>query len=305
MIIAGVDIGTNTLLMLIADVRSDGTMNIIRDYHEIVRLGEGLDAQGHINDAALQRACDCLEKYKTECKHHHVSFIHAVSTSALRRTSDRQTILDRLSAALGSTVECISGEEEAMLTFLGSSLADQACTVVDIGGGSTELIRGHGERIDYRISLEVGALRLRESYFDNGLPSAARIDQARSYVRQLLRDVPNSSNTALVGVAGTPTTMAAVELQMEHFDAARVEGFSLSEQRITELSREFLSTPLDQLRALPGMHPKRADILPSGSLILDEIVRHFKAPAIIVSTRGLRFGLVLQSANRSGTSHNV
>ncbi len=289
--IAAVDIGTNTALLLIGE-RDNGTTTILRDEHAVARLGEGVDGHRNISTAALERAVAILSFYRQLCEEYQADRVVAVTTSAVRDAGNRAEVLAAMGKALGAPVNVITGEEEARLSFLGSAEGAELCTVIDIGGGSTEYITGRGSAIAQRTSLDIGAVRLSERYFSSLPPSPHEIAQAREEVRRHLAVLPEAERGELTGVGGTFTTLAAIDLKLQEFDAEAVHGHALTSETVSAITHHLLSCTLEDLLADPAIHPKRADILPMGALILDESLKHFGVAYCRASTRGLRYGVL-------------
>lgn len=292
---AGIDIGTNTMLMVIGRVAGN-ELTIARDEHSIARLGEGVDATGVISDAAIARGCDVLKRYATIIAEMGVFRVRAVATSAMRDASNAAGVRRRLEQALGWPIEVIGGEEEAGLTFIGTvGIDDRPATVIDIGGGSTEFVKGSGGIVTASRSIDIGAVRCTERYLGTLPAHPDTILRAREEIHTMISDVATLIGDAgrLVGVAGTPTSLAAVEQGLTSFDASRIDGYVLSATRVHDRTEELLGLTIDEVRALPGVHPQRADILPAGALLLDEAMAVLGADSVTVSVRGLRYGVLL------------
>lgn len=288
-----VDIGTNTVLLLLAEQAADGTLTVLRDEHGIARLGEGVDEHRNISPAAIGRARDILMTYRHISAEYVVTAIDAVATSAVRDAGNRDTVLRELGDALGSPVRVISGEEEARLSFLGSSAREQLCTVIDIGGGSTEYITGQSNDIRERTSLNIGAVRLTERWFSGLPPTREDVEKARQDIRQHVQELPHIDRGELIGVGGTFTTLAAMDLQLGTFDASIVHGHQLTLDAVARMTEYLVSSSLETLLSNPAIHPKRADILPMGALILEESLKFLGSDKCTASTRGLRYGVLL------------
>lgn len=289
---AAVDIGTNTVLLLLAEQADDGTLTILRDEHGIARLGEGVDEHRNISTAAIERARHILASYRQFCTNDEVTAVDAVATSAVRDAGNREEVLRALSEALGSPVRVISGEEEARLSFLGSADKEQLCTVIDIGGGSTEYITGHKGDIYQRTSLDIGAVRLTERWFSALPPAREDVEKARADIRQHVQALQRIDRGELIGVGGTFTTLAAMDLQLDTFDAAIVHGHTLTLDAVSRMTEYLVTSPLDTLLNNPAIHPKRADILPMGAVILEESLKFLGSDQCTASTRGLRYGVL-------------
>jgi exopolyphosphatase/guanosine-5'-triphosphate,3'-diphosphate pyrophosphatase len=379
-IIAAVDIGTNTMLMLIAEMdfssflpaervatpriqseiareinlaierkdifsRIRSQTIVKKDLHSIARLGEGVDKTGFIAPEALSRALEIARRYHEICRAHGVETIAAVTTSAVRDASNGTETARSLSETLGADVRCITGDEEARLSFLGTSETGELCTVVDIGGGSVEYVTGKNDFIYSRKSLQMGAVRLHERFFSKTdeyalSPSEENILAARVEIRRqlsLLKSAPerfiehatqgytdsdeskrakslpnkeqnlqnrnNSLDTSssaddcgeIIGVGGTFTTIAAIDLGLKEYDSSRVHLHSIDAARVREIVQYLCSSSLAELLKNPAIHPKRADILPAGALILEETLRYFDAPKCTASVKGLRYGVLYEA----------
>lgn len=297
MIAAGIDIGTNTALMVVASILPDGTIQILEDVHELPRLGEGLDRTGMICEEARNRGLDAMRRFRHVL--HSVApasssrFVTAVATSALREAQNGDAVRAELEETLGWPIEVIPGNREATLTFGGAvGVSNDLSLMIDIGGGSTEYACGTAGDVHYAQSTSIGVVRFMERY-SNAYPISrdARI-AAREHVRAELRPHVTSLSHAssVVATAGTPTALAMIDLGLPAFDATRIEGYVLSRQRVTELSDYLCSLSLDELRAIPGLDERRADIIPMGSLILSESLEILDYNALRVTTRGLRYG---------------
>lgn len=290
---AALDIGTNTLLMLIGEFSENGKLTVLRDEHAIARLGAGVDKHRNINTEAIERATAILERYCELCAQYGVSHIDAVATSAVRDAANSEQVLAALSAALQAPIRCITGEEEAQFSFLGAARPTQRCTVIDIGGGSTEYITGQEGSIQHRTSLNIGAVRLTERCFSSLPPSAQEIAHARAVVREQLATLPSIERGMLIGVGGTCTSLAAIDLELQTFDTAAVHHHLLTLDAVTAITEFLLTSTVETLRQHPAIHPKRADVLPMGALILEESMRALRLADCHVSTQGLRYGVLL------------
>ncbi len=295
MICAGIDIGTNTILMVIGEQRADGSWRIIDDLHSIARLGEGVDATGAISNDAIERASAILATFRLRCSECNVGRIRAVATSAMRDAANSHAVRDILSAIIDTEIEVIEGSEEARLTFRGTVLGDQPSMAIDIGGGSTELVCGEGATITDSISVNIGAVRLTERYFAVRPPSAETLREARASIDDALQPYLArfaASGKRVFAAAGTPTALATLDLRLDAFDAQRVDGHILSASVVHNLANMLVGLDTTSLRQLPAIHPKRIDILPAGTLLLDALMQTLRIDALVVSTRGVRYGVL-------------
>ncbi len=325
--VAALDIGTNTVLLLIADVDGE-KFRVIRDVHAIARIGEGVDRTHHISEAACARFLAILREHQKTIAEFHCDRIIAAATSAMRDADNREDIIRRTKEDTGIDITILSGEDEARLTYRGAvvgmttpqRMIDHALpspsigggavsniTVVDIGGGSTEISVGTGDAFERGISLDIGAVRLTERFFATTPITSDAIREARQAIRQSLNHPPAPSYSAslhrrgsmLIAVAGTPTTLAALHQELPAFDAAKVHGYVLHRQAIQEMLDMLFSVSTEELlQRYPAVNKSRADILPAGTLILAEVMDHLEAEQITVSTQGLRYGIISEPGLR-------
>ncbi|MEK7347272.1 MAG: Ppx/GppA phosphatase family protein [Candidatus Eisenbacteria bacterium] len=290
-----------------ADVDPQQRLRTAHRMGEISRLGEGLDRAGVIDEPAVLRTLDCLERFVQEAEYSGASHIRVAGTSALRSATNGPAVAARFSERIGYPVEILSGEEEARLVFLAvsSGLAGKsgATVVVDIGGGSTEVIVGSGDEGRELISLPLGCVHLTERLIHHDPPLPEELDAVRNLVQQTfaerLADFGAGPVERAVGVGGTVTAFGALDMGLAKYDPSRIENHFLSRDRVLAIERDLCSTPLELRRELPGVSRGRADIIPAGSVILSEFVTRFPVGGLFVSTRGLRYGLVLSEARRA------
>jgi len=301
--LASIDIGTNTVLMLVADVRHDGSLDVVRDEHFIGRLGKGVDEHGIILKETFHRVRDILSQLKDIADSLGITYCSACGTSALRDAKNRQEFIDFIKEELALDIRILSGTEEAELTYLGAvseylpHFDSENYAVLDIGGGSTEIITGSGAAIASSVSMDIGSVRLTERILKNNPPSSTALENAIQFVRDHLQNIPPCSPaTTLIGVAGTVTTLAALDLRLPEFERSLVNRYILTNEAIDKIFQELRPLTLDQLRQYPQIHPSRADILLAGIIILRETMRKVNVSKITVSDRGLRYGIVIKTA---------
>jgi len=304
--LASIDIGTNTILMLIADIQRDGSLNVVRDEHIIGRLGKGVDEHGIILKETFHRVLDILSQLKNIADSHGIKRISVCGTSALRDAKNRQEFIDFMKEKLALEIHVLSGKEEAELTYLGAVSEYLPGTdsgnyaVLDIGGGSTEIVIGSGARVTSSNSIDIGSVRLTERILKNNPPSDIALENAVQIVRYQLQNIlPLSPITNIIGVAGTLTTLAALDLQIPKFDRNLINRHVLTIEAINKIFQELRPLTLEQLRSYPQIHPLRTDILLAGIIILREILMKVKLLKITVSDRGLRYGIVIKAAQTS------
>ncbi len=308
--LAAVDVGTNTAQLLVVEVENTE----IRRLHaaeRFVRLGEGVDAQGRIGSAAQDRLLTTLREHVQTARDYRADRIVAAGTSALRDATNRQAVLDAVRAECGLDVDVLSGTEEATWSFAAACAAFDdlagACLVVDVGGGSTELIAGtdpadhhprYGEAITDRTSLDVGCVRLTERCFSAQPPAPESIRQADRLIDSALDDAALSagSEPTLIGTAGTATALALVHAGPDSTrDALHGNAVVLSHTEVHRWRTRLLDLPVDEILALhPAAMEGRADVFPVGVMLLDRILTHFDLQALRVSPYELRYGLALR-----------
>jgi exopolyphosphatase/guanosine-5'-triphosphate,3'-diphosphate pyrophosphatase len=293
----GIDIGTNTILMTVGQFMPDGSIEVLRDEHAIARLGEGVDDTGRISDAAIERATAILGRYRAIIEEFPDCCVRAVATSAVRDAENAAEVLERLNAALGYRIETLSGHDEALLTFVGTAgRTPERTMVIDVGGGSTEIVIGSHGRVECAASIDAGSVRFSERYLHErpGTPDHRRA--AEQALRTLLSVCPveqTSSVDIAIAVAGTPVALAALSLGITEFDRTALEGVVLPRHDIAAWVTKLEAMTKEQLRTLPGVHPLRADVLPAGALILHDTLLWFGLGHVTVSTKGIRFGAML------------
>lgn len=299
--LATIDVGTNTALLLIADVSARGGMRPVHEAERFVRLGEGVDASGRIGKAALERLGRVLLAYRETAERYRVTKVVVAGTSASRDARNGDALVEFVRRETGLDYEILSGEAEARWSFAGtvSDFPDLEgpCAVLDIGGGSTELVVGiPGGPPSFVHSFDVGSVRLAERYFDAQAPAPEAVVRAEAFVRQALDagpPVPLHTGIPLVGTAGTPHCLAAVCGWSR--EAIRAGRASLDAGTVRSWRHRLLDLDYDAVMALaPDVMAGRADVFPAAVLILDLVLRRFEVPNCRVGVRGLRHGLALR-----------
>lgn len=293
--IAAIDCGTNTIKLLIGDLPDIAVREA-----RMVRLGEGVDRTGRLSEAALERAFAALDEYAALIARHPVQRIRFCATSATRDASNAEVFTAGVRARLGVEPEVVGGDEEAALAFDGAvrnlrAPAAAPVLVVDIGGGSTELILGtaSGDGAAAAYSMDIGSVRLHERHLHSDPPTAAELAACVADIDAALDDCPVSPSSAasVVGVAGTVLTLAAGVLDLPAFDSAVVDQSVLARDDVHALVERLLAMSVDQRRALPYMHPGRADVIGAGALILDRILVRARVDALIASEADILDGI--------------
>jgi exopolyphosphatase/guanosine-5'-triphosphate,3'-diphosphate pyrophosphatase len=306
--VAAVDMGTNSTRLLIADVNGarggagDGSgLATIDRRMRITRLGQGVDAARRLHPDAIARVVAALEEFRGAIDEHGATEVRAVTTSAARDAQNAEELLDRCEAALGVRPEVIAGAEEGRLSFRGATfdIAEPApYLVVDIGGGSTELIVGRTGP-DAVISLDVGCVRLTEQLLRGDPPQPEELSNAVAYVRDLLVDAERvlpgvDRATTLVGLAGTVSTMAAIELGLAEYDRAKIHHFHLERAAVEEIFRTLATETNAQRAHNPGLDPGRVDVIVGGVLVAACIMRQWNFDEMLVSESDILDGIALE-----------
>jgi exopolyphosphatase/guanosine-5'-triphosphate,3'-diphosphate pyrophosphatase len=304
MTLATIDIGTNTALLLVARTLPGGALESVEERAEITRLGRGIGAGGELGAEGIARTLAALREFVDIARGHRAR-IAAIGTEALRRAPNRAAFLDPAAEILGAPIEVIDGAREAALTFQAVAEAFPAAlpgalTVVDIGGGSTEIVIAAGGEVTFNVSLPLGSVRLTERFIHHDPPRLDEIAAITADVDGALASVPfprsATSPVTLVGVAGTVTSLAAMTEALVSYDAARVHGYRLSQAALADqIARLRVGTQAARERII-GLDPKRADVILAGALILQRIAAAAGVEEIQVSDRGIRWGLMHELA---------
>jgi exopolyphosphatase/guanosine-5'-triphosphate,3'-diphosphate pyrophosphatase len=301
--VAVVDIGTNSTRLLVAEVDGRGLAELQRE-SIVTRLGEGVDATGALGDEPQRRVFAALDTYAEAIQRHGATVRTAVMTSAVRDASNGAEFADAVRDRYGLAGRTLSGDEEARLTFLGATAARDgadpaALLVIDIGGGSTELVVGAGGEVEFHVSTQVGVVRHTERHLHSDPPTGEEIAALASDARGLLEaavpaDVRSRPGGA-VAVAGTATSCASIDLELDPYDPARVEGHRLSRERIAQLRDRLAALPLAERRGVTGLDPNRAPTIVAGTVVLLEALGAFGLDAVEVSERDILWGVALDS----------
>ncbi len=298
---ASIDLGTNTFLLLVADVVDDKIEPVL-EREEIIRLGKGVDAAGNISAEAMARGMKCLEEYVSQARAAGAEAIFASGTSALRDARNREEFREQVREKLGMDVEIISGDDEARYTYRGalSSVPKsiENLALIDIGGGSTEVVVGNRDEITSARSVDIGSVRLTERFFHSDPITPAEMDAARAAVQQAIRVydplLKSRKSSTLLGVAGTITTLATIAQKLPEFDPQKIDGYWLSHCQVEDILEMLAILPLARRRQVPGLRPERADVIVAGALILETFMADYSFDRLLVSQRGLRYGYLME-----------
>ncbi len=300
--VAVIDIGTNSTRLFIADV-ADGRVGRVERQSRVTRLGRGVDLSGQLSSEAIEATCQVIAEYVATCGDAGVEWTDAIATSAVRDAENGDAFVAELRERFALSARVLDGEEEARLTYLGATAeraAVESALVIDIGGGSTELIVGHGERIDFHTSLQAGVVRHTERHIAADPPTTLELEalaaDVRSLIEAALADRPGLGPLKGIAVAGTPTSLAAVELALDPYDPERVHGHVLALPAIQRQLSLLAAAPLAERAQIVGLHPDRAPTIIAGVVILIETMRAFGLDEVEVSEHDILYGAAIAAA---------
>lgn len=299
--VASIDIGTNTILLLIAEVEG-GRVNPLFEMETVVRLGEGVQKNKILMNEAMDRGFQTLNQYLVRCQAMEVQKFFAVGTSVLREAKNSEVFLKLAKEKLNLSIEVISGKEEARLSFLAvaKDLRDvkMPILVVDVGGGSTEFILGRGNQVCQWISLPLGSVRSTEQFLRSDPIHKEEWEKMERRVRKLLVDIPHSADPlSMVAVGGTATTLASVEQELDEFIAEKIHHFVLKKEALKNQLLLYRSKTIEERRKIPGLPAARADVILAGGAILYLGMEELKCPSVLISCHGVRYGLIYERLN--------
>lgn len=292
---AVIDIGTNTLLLLIVDEQLRRVVDLCR----FGRLGKGLDASGRLDPEAIARSLDICREYRAVMTEHDVAAPHVIGTQALREAANARDFVGPAEEILGATIEIIAGPREAQLAYLSVArtfpeLAGTSFVVVDVGGGSTELITAGPGGVVSAVSIPIGAVRLTERHLKSDPPAIGEALRLDDDIDNQLATLELPSGVPVIGTAGTATTMAAFALGLTTYDPDKVTGHRLAPEEIDQLRQQLFVATTAQRREMPGIEPQRADVIAAGVAIYQRVMHRIGAPVLITCDRGIRWGLAYE-----------
>jgi exopolyphosphatase / guanosine-5'-triphosphate,3'-diphosphate pyrophosphatase len=300
--IAVVDIGTNSTRLLICDVDGARVTDELERRSTVTRLGAGVDADGRLANESMQRVFATLDEYQQLIEKYRGDRAIAVLTSAVREAANGKEFAQQVAERYGLTPHILSGDEEASLTFLGATSDRDAqdttpTAVIDIGGGSTEIVIGTGHEPGFYVSVRAGVVRMTERHIHSDPPTDDELAQTREDVCSVLREgVPAEQRNAVkqaIAVAGTATSLAAIAQRLEPYDPAKVHGYRLSREQCGEILAKLAALPLDERREVPGLHPDRAPTIVAGIVILLEVLGLFDLAEVEISEHDILRGAAL------------
>jgi exopolyphosphatase/guanosine-5'-triphosphate,3'-diphosphate pyrophosphatase len=301
--VAAIDQGTNTTRLVIADIE-DGELEEVAKRVEITRLGEGVDSRRRLLPLPITRVRNVLTEYRREAEGLGAERILLVATSAVRDAENGEAFLGEIEWSYGFVTRLLSGDEEAELTYRGAAEGRPGATlVVDPGGGSTEFVVGKGGDVSSRASVDVGSVRLTERFLHSDPSTADDIDAAAEYVRASLPPAPDVDDA--IGVAGTITTLAALDLGLDEPEGLGTHGHRLTLDAVRAQRGRLAALALDERRRLPGLHPERAPVIVAGAVLVEQVLEQFGLDAIEVSERDILHGAALEAATLSAPAEGA
>jgi exopolyphosphatase/guanosine-5'-triphosphate,3'-diphosphate pyrophosphatase len=300
--VAIVDIGTNSTRLLIAEVEG-GRVNELERRTTVTNMGRGVDHTGMICSDAMEDACSVIADYKARYEGLGAERVMAIATSAVRDAANGEAFIAELRERFALDARLLSEEEEAHLTYLGATAqrpADQPTLVFDIGGGSTELIVGAGIEVGFHTSLQAGTIRQSERHLTSDPPDPHELEDLATEIRNLIERAvaaqPESKPSRAIAVAGTPTSLAAIDQELEPYDPGRVHGYRLGIRRVQHMLSRLSSLPLAERLRVRGLHPGRAPTIVAGTVILVQVMRVFGLEEVEVSELDILHGSALAAA---------
>jgi exopolyphosphatase/guanosine-5'-triphosphate,3'-diphosphate pyrophosphatase len=300
--VAVVDIGSNSTRVLVADVRAGRVTDELERRSEVTRLGTGVDADGRLREDAMERVFTTLDGYARVIEHHGAEVKLAVLTSAVRDSANGEEFAEQVKDRYGLVPHVLTGDREARLTFLGAtserdSAGTEATLVIDIGGGSTELVIGVGDQVSFHVSTQAGVVRQTERHIDRDPPQPEEVRELAADVRSIIADaVPVAQRSAVqraIAVAGTATSLAAIDQELDPYDPDRVHGYALTREACERILKRLAALPLAQRRQVAGLHPDRAPTIVAGAVILREVLSYFALQRVEVSEHDILRGAAI------------
>jgi len=297
-LIAAIDVGTNSIITIIAK-KQQNRIQVIEEDYQIIRLGEGLSSTGSISPNAIQRCIKAFENIKSLLNQYKISNINCVATSAIRDAVNGIEVKNLIHKKFNIQIDVITGIEEAKIISnstkhefnleLGNSL------IFDIGGGSTELIFFENNCIQFCESIKIGAVRCTERFFKSDPVKNEEVDKLEEFIKKELKILPSEKIDFAIGIAGTVTTLASVNLRLEEYKCELIHKSELTFSEINRIKNQFKISTLSQRKNIKGLDKKRAEVILAGTIICEQIMKKYNLEKIKVSDRGLRWGLLYEN----------
>jgi len=306
-ILGAIDIGTNSFHLVIARIHNDKGFTVLTKDKEVVRLGSGSNDMKYISEEAMQRGISVLKRFALICKSFGAERVRAVATSATREALNKDEFIGRVKAETGIEIEIISGYEEARLIYLGVLQAlpvyNEKILLIDIGGGSTEFLIGKRGNIKYANSIKLGAVRMTQKFFSDEKVKRSSIEDARLFVKgviaQIVREIKNEDYDTVIGTSGTITNLGFIvraDNNFEFEDNINMNKYTFDKNGLESSVKKILKAEnYNERLKIPGLDPKRADIIVAGSIILEQIFEELKLKKLTISNYALREGIIFDS----------
>ncbi len=308
MILAAIDIGTNSTRFLLADYDGE-RLKELKKITEITRLGEGVDETRILKVSAMERTAEAVQVFAAWAKESGAERIEAIATSAVRDAKNSSSFIKLIEEAAGIKLKVLSGKEEALMAFKGATFNlnhDGPVLVIDIGGGSTELILGQRGRVESAVSLDIGSVRLTEMFLRSDPPGSFELEAINAHIHLVLgpalKTAARRPKLKAIGVAGTVTTIASISLKMDEYKPDLINGHKLTIEEVGRIKDLLAKMSLSERKGLTGLEPKRADIIVSGAAILHELMLGLGLSELIVSEEDILDGAII-SMNSPGDDH--
>jgi exopolyphosphatase/guanosine-5'-triphosphate,3'-diphosphate pyrophosphatase len=316
--VAGVDIGSNTLRLVIARVDRGERLCLLDAARQMTRLGDGMGCEAVLRPAAIERSMAVLREFQRRIAHHAPDLVTVVATSAVREAANQTEFIDRVLSETGLTIELLSGQEEARRTLLGAWWGlrnaglggSAACLLFDIGGGSTEYVLGRDVAVDGWASTPLGVVRLTERFLHHDPVLVREIDQLRAHIEVELGQAavqigPLPSECCVAGTAGTVTTLGALYRRLDRYDPAVVNGTWISTAVVDDWVAQFIAMTAAQRRGVPVLEGGRAELIIAGGVVLQSSLRRWGLDGLYVSDWGLKEGIILDAVRRLGPPESL
>jgi exopolyphosphatase/guanosine-5'-triphosphate,3'-diphosphate pyrophosphatase len=303
--LAAIDIGTNSIRCIVVEVDQQGRYMVLDDEKATVRLGENLAASGAISPAAFARAVDAMSRIRKLIDGLKVSEVEVVATSAVRSASNGGELVSVLSRELGREIRVITGDEEAELVARSVrhnfDMSGKRYMIIDIGGGSVEIMSAVANHVESCVSLELGAVRMTDKFIGSDPVKEAELTKLKRHVRSELKAVFGDNRPSVqtfIGSGGTITTLASMVMSMRKQAYTTSHGYEVLRSEVVHLLAMLVRKDIKSLRSVPGLNPDRADIIIAGLVVIDELMRYFGANMMLVNERGIREGLIISCMKR-------
>jgi exopolyphosphatase/guanosine-5'-triphosphate,3'-diphosphate pyrophosphatase len=301
--VAVIDIGTNTLLLLVGESQASGRLRVLHDACGFGRLGRGLDRSGVLAEEAIARSLDILREYRAVIDRLEVDAVAAVGTQALREARNSEAFTVPATEILQIPIEIIAGHREAALVYRAvatefPALASAPVVVADVGGGSTEVIVAGSGGVTSFDSVPIGSVRLAERHLHGDPPAPGEVQALFADIDRALSGLALPAEVRVVGTAGTATSIAAIAQALRVYERERVHGFTMPVEAVAQQLSRLLSLTLEERRALPGLEPQRADVIAAGVAIFARLLQRVRARDFMISDCGVRWGMAYELASR-------